>query len=76
MIDDVIWAKNAPTPITTNLRWHKTRKKDSVGIVDPFSVLPTDHIIIGVRQTQTADWQINEGNIVVESSNRFRKGLC
>ena len=26
---------------------------------------------IGVRQTQTADWQINEVNIVVECSNRF-----
>ena len=25
----------------------------------------------GVRQTQTADWQTNEVNIVVECSNRF-----
>ena len=24
-----------------------------------------------VRQTQTAEWQINEVNIVVECSNRF-----
>ena len=26
---------------------------------------------LGVRETQTADWQINEVNIVVECSNRF-----
>ena len=26
---------------------------------------------IGVRQTQTADWQVNEVNIVVECFNRF-----
>ena len=25
----------------------------------------------GVRQTQTADWQVNEVNIVVECSNWF-----
>ena len=40
--------KYSLSPITTNLRWHKTREKDVVEIAtfDLIGLLPTNHIII------------------------------
>ena len=67
LIDDVItydtWRhlrkKYSLTPIITNLRWHKTREKDVVGIITfkLIGFLPTNHIIAYITMTSRSLWE-------------------
>ena len=67
LIDDVItydtWRhlrkKYSLTPIITNLRWHKTREKDVVGIITfkLIGFLPTNHIIACITMTSRRLWE-------------------